>query len=158
MSNNSDQNNKSFRNKKYYIISKQDIIWVGSQCIRFIPLVGTIKNLIEVLQGKDKIIDRKFTNQERIAKCMSSLLSLGSRWVSIHAIITDQSFETTAQIIIALQSISTTTYVFWIYYSGELQKILQKNKIHFYKHAKFFSSKSSWKDEWPRANNQEEFD
>lgn len=104
-----------------------------SQALWLIPIVGVCKNLRDTLMiQKDSITDRPFNKKEQLFKTLSGICSLASRWVVGYNITEEKELLDTLIIIWGLQSVNWTSYAAGVYYSGELQNILQKHKTNIY--------------------------
>jgi hypothetical protein len=102
--------------------------WV-SQALWLIPGMWAIKNLIEVLfLWEDSITQRKFATKERLFKTLSWICAVSSWWIWIYSVVYDQEILDTFVKIGILQGLNRWNYLTGVYYSGELQKILQQHK------------------------------
>lgn len=106
--------------------------WVA-QALWVIPVFGLLKNLIDTLIiGKDVVSQRKFGVKEKFFKTLSALFSLCFWRVILVSYSNNNHFNTYLLIWVttALQAGNRWCYVLGVYFSGELQKILQMNTTH----------------------------
>lgn len=114
------------------IFTQREIIknypWV-SQALWLVPIFWAGKNLFETLAiWKDSITNRKFTSKEQLFKTLSGLCALSSWWIVWYNSYYEKELFETIVMISSLQIINWTSYITGVYYSWELQKILQHHK------------------------------
>lgn len=125
-------NNRQNFKRQWEKIKKKP--WV-SQALWLIPIFWAAKNLRDTLIiWKDSITDREFTTKEQLFKTLSGACALGSRWVALYNSYYDKDVLDTILLMSWLQIGNRTSYITGVYYSWELQKILQQHKENVSQH------------------------
>jgi hypothetical protein len=139
--NNKQNNHQQSRSHKKLWENIKKKPWV-SQALWVLPIVGWIKNLWEVLAGRDSITERNFTTKEQLFKGLSGVCFLGTRWIAWYNSYYTKDIFDTMLLMVGLQGANRTSYGVGVYYSGELEKILQYHKENVSKKSQIIISRT----------------
>ncbi len=106
--------------------------WVA-QALWIIPIFWLLKNLIDTLIiGKDIISERRFTIKEKFFKTLSALFSLCFWWIVIYYSMRDNlNTYILLSLTTLLQAGNWWCYIIGVYFSGELQNIIFRQRSAF---------------------------